>query len=900
MGPVILLFAFFSLCSDPSAATSFEMVFQNSPHSFKNDFAEFKGPIPNLTEFTSCHWEKLSYLAARSNTIWSYCYHERVDRPSLNCIQLYSMGDLASYDMNMIYSLWVAGLGDKNLDIQVKVDPYLHRAWNHVCVVYSSVNKSTSIYFNGQLSATKVDESLPGIRGTESVHEYAFILGQEPDSMRGSFSSEQAFYGRISELNIWDEPIKDGVITKMAAGIRFGEGNVVSWRRESFESGNILVNEIQDETSYFQTKKKYMIFPQKLSKDEAKQICSAHGGSIVIPNSDKETRDVQNVLLKHEDTCSDRNRFDLYNMPGSWLGLEKPGNTWIKIHGDKIRLFNNTYSNWRNNNWKVAFEGMCSRIQTNGKWIADTKNACDKFRLCTVCEFLNTPVFSIKGLCSKVSPLQWNYYPIINDSYQIDTYEGYKRYQSISLNGNDWKNDYKGEMFMIRNVEYPIGRSEWDWFEKSCTNEVQKKNLTFSYCKLGTQFTCDSGSCIAVTRRCDDVVDCADESDEYDCIDVDIPYQYDELNPPKLNKNETMHVNLKIIIKNINEIITERMMIDSSLEVTMNWTDSRLMYKNLPSAGGHKLIKNEVSTKLWLPVDTLIYDNAIVGELIPDSNMQVTLITNSVPLPIDIFQHREEFRHEGSDTTIQITKTFRVKTTCNFDFTKFPFDEHECSILMHIKDFRNTKVDLFGTNRSIHYIGGPIVGQFDVASSPYPYIENNPCPRNCSSNSDLKIILKLKRRSINGIIQIITPSLILWLCAILTMQYDVNDLTNRNRTSVTALLVLVMLFGSISNKGDFPKTSGFKHIDVWFVWYLINVFLIMCHHTAISKISKNPKTKIGAKNKHTSCIMYGNMRDSAVLESVVKRKEMINRIMTIFLILLTILFNVIYVLFAMI
>ena len=219
---------------------------------------------------------------------------------------------------------------------------------------------------------------------------------------------------------------------------------------------------------------------------------------------------------------------------------------------------------------------------------------------------------------------------------------------------------------------------------------------------------------------------------------------------------------------------------------------------------------------------------------------------------------------------------------------------------MHIKDFRNTKVDLLGTNSSIHYIGGPIVGQFDVASSPYPYIENNPCPRNCSSNSDLKIILKLKRRSINGIIQIITPSLILWLCAILTMQYDVNDLTNRNRTSVTALLVLVMLFGSISNKGDFPKTSGFKHIDVWFVWYLINVFLIMCHHTAISKISKTPKTKIGAKDKHISGIMYGNMKDSAVLKSGVKRKEMINLIMTIFLILITILFNVIYVLFAMI
>ena len=444
-------------------------------------------------------------------------------------------------------------------------------------------------------------------------------------------------------------------------------------------------------------------------------------------------------------------------------------------------------------------------------------------------------------------------------------------------------------MLVIRNVEYPIGRTEWEWFENRCTNEKQKKNLTFSYCDLESQFTCDSGSCIAVTKRCDHVADCADESDEYNCINVDIPQQYDELNPPKTNKNETIHVNLTITIKNINQIITERMMIDSSLEVTMNWMDSRLTFRNLPPTGGQKLIKSEISTKLWLPVNTLIYDNAVVGELIPDSNMQVSLITNSDPLPISIHQNREEFRYAGSNTSIQITKTIRVKTICNFEFTKFPFDEHECSIAMHIKDVANTKIDLIGSNSSTNYIGGPIVGQFDVAGKPYTYIQSRSCPQNCLSNNGLKITLKLKRRSINGIIQIIIPSLVLWLCAMLTLQYDVNDLTNRNRTSVTTLLVLVTLFGAINNKSDFPKTSGFKHIDVWFVWYLINIFLIICHHTAISKIWKGSKYEISVssfKNK--------NAEDTSALIQNGKRKEIINRIISIVLFLLTFSFNVFY------
>ena len=331
------------------------------------------------------------------------------------------------------------------------------------------------------------------------------------------------------------------------------------------------------------------------------------------------------------------------------------------------------------------------------------------------------------------------------------------------------------------------------------------------------------------------------------------------------------------------------MMIDSSLEVTMNWTDSRLTFRNLPPTGGQKLIKSEMSSKLWLPVNSLMYDNAVVGEIIPDSNMQLSLITNSDPLPISIHQNREEFRYSGSNTSIQITKTIRVKTICNFEFTKFPFDEHECSIAMHIKDVANTKIDLIGSNSSTNYIGGPIVGQFDVAGKPYTYIRTRSCPQNCFSNNGLKITLKLKRRSINGIIQIIIPSLVLWLCAMLTLQYDVNDLTNRNRTSVTTLLVLVTLFGAINNKSDFPKTSGFKHIDVWFVWYLINIFLIICHHTAISKIWKGSKYEISVPSFKNE-----NAEDTAAIAHNGKRKEIINRIISIVLFLLTFSFNVFY------
>ena len=96
-----------SLSHGISTGKSFEMLFQSSSQWSSNEMAEFKGQIPTLTEFTICHWEKLAYFAERNNNIWSYCYQNSKEQAKINCIQLYSMGDISSYNRNIVYALWI-------------------------------------------------------------------------------------------------------------------------------------------------------------------------------------------------------------------------------------------------------------------------------------------------------------------------------------------------------------------------------------------------------------------------------------------------------------------------------------------------------------------------------------------------------------------------------------------------------------------------------------------------------------------------------------------------------------------------------------------------------------------------------------------------------------------------
>ena len=67
---------------------------------------------------------------------------------------------------------------------------------------------------------------------------------------------------------------------------------------------------------------------------------------------------------------------------------------------------------------------------------------------------------------------------------------------------------------------YALGKHEWvienDSLECSKKGKPYSRVLKLTGCRVG-EFTCSDGQCISMNKRCDQIVNCRDKSDEENC-----------------------------------------------------------------------------------------------------------------------------------------------------------------------------------------------------------------------------------------------------------------------------------------------------------------------------------------------------------------------------------------------
>ena len=76
----------------------------------------------------------------------------------------------------------------------------------------------------------KCIDFLDVIIGQEIRGGGVLVLGQDQDSVGGSFEAAESFVGEMTGVNIWDHVITDQEIARMSRSCLTGVGNVFQWR----------------------------------------------------------------------------------------------------------------------------------------------------------------------------------------------------------------------------------------------------------------------------------------------------------------------------------------------------------------------------------------------------------------------------------------------------------------------------------------------------------------------------------------------------------------------------------------------------------------------------------------------------------------------------------------------
>ena len=100
---------------------TFFLSFENSKQA--TDSAEFKDPLPELSEFSICHWDKPKAFSDNLNSIWNYCFaSNREDR--IDCFQLWLnlVGSTANRHISIGFRITYRDDNDKRRFFGLKED----------------------------------------------------------------------------------------------------------------------------------------------------------------------------------------------------------------------------------------------------------------------------------------------------------------------------------------------------------------------------------------------------------------------------------------------------------------------------------------------------------------------------------------------------------------------------------------------------------------------------------------------------------------------------------------------------------------------------------------------------------------------------------------------------------
>ena len=280
----------------------------------------------------------------------------------------------------------------------------------------------------------------------------------------------------------------------------------------------------------------------------------------------------------------------------------------IIIPWQKIASNLTYFQHLNNESWVLQEQDFpWAPTEPNGKSfepsIACHREGCrdyDKFSSASFfCSIPNKTRFRLRGLCSETA-LDTEYVPFSITSNQL-VWMGATRTWMIFE--KTWNSISQGISAKAVSKSTPdsllLGLQNWQIFDDfACFGENYETKLSLTAC-TNEEFNCDSAQCVPITSRCDGIPDCEDRSDEKACNILVADENYNSA----IGDLKFENISLKIFT----EIVSFQMINDVEgktrfkYRISIEWKDSRLIYKNLKMDYLKNQLNEDEEGSIWKP-----------------------------------------------------------------------------------------------------------------------------------------------------------------------------------------------------------------------------------------------------------------------------------------------------------
>ena len=550
-------------------------------------------------------------------------------------------------------------------------------SWSHACTTVNVDNGHVLVVINGILTHNITIESKDFTSNVPTVFQNNLILGvyYNAGTPNMTYQSEAS----ISNVNVFSIPMNTSHMIQVTSGGQSQNGDVVTWSKAKWKFLGV-VEEIKDNDAT-ETPKTPNLFKMEGGFNRCKDclnLCPRiqAGGRVPLIC---DAADAENLARQFSEswfwapyTYQTEGNFTDY-----YTGTPLPSDPWIVDEPNGGLMEQCTF-------WFGS--------EDSGK-LADT--ACDyAYPGECLCQFVETPILRMRGLCkgSKID----THFTVKNRNGSVVFLGIVGTEITFSPTVSKWNMSVGLEKTTgwtsAEETSFILGRHNWtiEGDSVKCNyGEPYSIQLKMSGCNITGDFTCDDGQCVKMKKRCDQVPDCKDKSDERNCKMMVREEGYNKGVPPftvRSTDRSTDHsiipvqLNISIDLLKIVDMEETDHKIDFQFEITIEWKETdRVVYYNLKQDASLNALSMDDITSMWLPL--VIYDNTDQKEVTRlgeygngEWNTPISIIREGgfTRSGLEVVDETEIFK--GAENTLSMHQVYTWQFQCKYNLQDYPFD----------------------------------------------------------------------------------------------------------------------------------------------------------------------------------------------------------------------------------